>query len=41
MDDSVFHAAKRDEEAGGQERGGKDRIRPFGKFESATDIPAM
>jgi hypothetical protein len=41
MDERVSHAARRADEDGGQEIGGKDRIWPLGKFESAMDMPAI
>jgi len=41
MDARVFQAEKRADEDGGQERGGKDKIWPFGKFESAMEMPAI
>jgi hypothetical protein len=37
----VFHAAKMAEDDGGQERGGNDRIWPFGRPDKAMDIPAI
>jgi hypothetical protein len=41
IEDSVFQAVKIEEEDGGQDRGGKERIFPFGRLERAIDIPAM
>lgn len=41
MDERVSHSARRADEDGGQDNGGKDRIWPFGKFESAMDMPAI
>ncbi len=37
----VSQAAKIDDEDGGQARGGKERIDPFGRLERATEMPAI
>lgn len=39
--ESVAQAAKIDDEDGGQASGGKERIDPFGRLESATEMPAI
>ena len=41
MEASASHAAKIAEEDGGHEIGGNDKICPFGRFESAMDMPAI
>lgn len=37
----VSHAAKRDDEEGGQDKGGKERIPPLGRPDNAMEIPAI
>lgn len=41
MSESVFHAEKMEEEDGGHDIGGNDKIWPFGRFDRAIEIPAM
>lgn len=41
MSERAFQAENIEDEDGGQESGGKDNIWPFGRLESATEIPAM
>lgn len=41
MDESVFQAVKIVEAAGGQAKGGKESVWPFGSPESAIEIPAI
>jgi len=41
IEESVFHAVNILEEDGGHDKGGKERIWPFGKLERAMEMPAM
>jgi hypothetical protein len=41
IEESVFQAANIVDAAGGHNNGGKDNIWPFGRPESAIEIPAM
>jgi hypothetical protein len=41
IEESVFHAVNIEEDEGGHERGGKESILPFGRLESAIEMPAM
>jgi hypothetical protein len=41
IDERAFQAEKIAEEDGGHGSGGNDKILPFGRFESAIEMPAM